>query len=112
MTKGETAVSIAAQIVEGYLDDELEGIEQAIKERRGGQLGVFRERLKVGTRAKLTNTISPKYLRGLPVVVVQEMTTGRSYDLKVKPEPGEERFFGRYNGEFRVKRSMLDPIAD
>jgi hypothetical protein len=81
--------NVIAAIMAGQLDDGLESIQQAIRERNRSRGDVLRLTIKPGTRVRLKN-LSPKYLNGLEGTVSTRKRKGKR--IPVDLDEGVHRF--------------------
>lgn len=85
-----TNASVIAAIVNGEVDDSLDRIRQAIKDRENTIASVALYTLDVGDRVRLKG-LSPKYLNGLTGTIVSR-PRGNSKRFGVKLDTPHPRF--------------------
>ena len=89
-------------IVGGHHDDELNAINEAVKERRGVLNRRMAANLEVGTSVRFTTEASPKYLQGaLATVMVAAKSGGKSVTISLDEDVGR----------FNAGRSIRCPVS-
>jgi hypothetical protein len=101
------ASEIITAIVRGDGDDNLDGIEAAIRDRKKvkGKAAFFT--LKPGDKVRVCEHVRPKYLVGCEATVVRRNQT-RLVIRFIDPPNGEH---GKFSGEVTVQPDMIEAVS-
>lgn len=100
------ASDIITAIVHGDGDDNLDGIEEALRDRRATAAKAALYSLKSGDKVRIRGHVRPKYLVGQECEVVRR-NKSRLVVRLINPPNGE---FGRFSGEITVGADMIEAV--
>lgn len=99
-----TTISVIDEILDGKLDDDLDQILSAIKERRDQLASRLRFKLRPGDRVRVVGDLRPRYLIGLIGVVKRINQTTISIDFE---DPASA---GRYSAGVRMPLEHVEKV--
>ena len=98
-------------IRDGVMDQHLDTLSKIISDRQALIEASLATQLKEGSRIKLCDAISPKYMAG-QICIVKKISEGRGGKTKISVEAEDKHAARKYAFGFQITPSLIGEILD